>query len=96
MPRPKLGPPPIPKSPLRKTEAPSDKRVYPWRFVIGQSIYVLPVENGHVLRDREELVDVVGGELWMGAPHLHVRDAYGVTWRVPQIHCSSLPFPKDR
>lgn len=58
---------------------------YPWRFRLGATVYV----KGHPLHDT---FSVVGGELWMGFPHLHLFDKDGRTLRVPQIHCSSKPI----
>jgi hypothetical protein len=42
----------------------------------------------HALQHSRPL-KVVGGELWMGCPHLHLIDHQGQVWRVPQLHTSS-------
>ena len=44
------------------------------------------------MSDPQLLHIVIGGELWMGWPHLHVLDSDGKKVRVPQIHCSSKPI----
>lgn len=70
--------------------APGSLTHFPWRFTLGQDVYIfdqLPTQS----------VRVVGGELFMGWPHLHVEDAQGHTWRIPQIHAMSKPLtPKLR
>lgn len=60
-------------------------RVYPWRFRIGDLVYI----KGHPL---DETYTVTGGELWLGFPHLKLYHRDGSMWRVPQIHCSSKPI----
>lgn len=76
----------IPSVPMTLAATPAEtNQVYPWRFRIGSAVYV----KGHPLDER---FTVLGGELWMGFPHLHLYDCDGRTWRVPQIHCSSKPI----
>jgi len=75
-------PPVIPTKPQRKAPAPENAYVYPWRFRIGDVIYAL----GH-----STSFTVVGGELWMGCPHVHATAVDGRLWRLPQLHCSSRP-----
>ena len=75
-------PPVIPTSPRHKAAAPEERLVYPWRFRLGDVIYAL----GH-----STSFTVVGGELWMGCPHVLAADILGRTWRLPQLHCSSRP-----
>jgi hypothetical protein len=55
---------------------------YPWKFTLGQNVYA----QGRI--DATSL-KVIGGELHLGYPHLHVVDAYGHQWRIPQIHCTA-------
>ena len=64
---------------------PTDTRPYPWRFSLGDEVYVLGHTNAVTFK-------VVGGELWMGFPHLHAVGPDGKTWRLPQLHCSSRPI----
>ena len=70
---------------------PGELRSYPWRFKLGDGAYVLG-------RPQDRSLEVVGGELWMGFPHLLLRDHEDDIWRVPQLHCSSKPitFRTDR
>lgn len=76
----------IPSVPMTLAPAPVDShQVYPWRFRIGSLVYV----KGHPLEDT---FTVIGGELWLGFPHLHLYDRDGRTWRIPQLHCSSKPI----
>lgn len=58
---------------------------YPWRFRLGDTVYL----RG---RSNTETYEVIGGELWLNFPHLHVRDITDNIWRVPQLHCSSKPI----
>lgn len=58
---------------------------YPWRFRLGDTVYV----RG---RPQDSTCKVVGGELWMGCPHLTVVDYAGQAWRVAQIECSPRPI----
>jgi hypothetical protein len=62
---------------------PDLKPQYPWRFSIGQFIHAL---------HHTTTLQVTGGELWMGCPHLHAVDIHGKTWRIPQLHASSTPI----
>lgn len=75
-------PPVIPTKPVRKAPGPENAYVYPWRFRLGDVVYALGHSNSFT---------VVGGELWMGCPHLLAADILGRTWRLPQLHCSSRP-----
>jgi hypothetical protein len=63
----------------------ADRLTPPWRFRLGDNIYV----RG---RGFDETFKVVGGELWLGFPHLTLVDPAGRTWRVAQIECSSRPI----
>lgn len=75
--------------PLVTTEVPTPEigsiRVFPWRFTLGSDVYLST-------QLHSEPAKVIGGELFLGWPHLHVLDAEGRTWRVPQIHCLSKPI----
>ena len=75
----------------KSTTEPGELRAYPWRFILGQPAYVLG-------RPQDLPIEVVGGELWMGCPHLRLLDRDGDVWRVAQLHCSSKPitFARDR
>ena len=66
----------------RKTAAPAPGKeaVFPWRWKLGDRVYAL----GH-----SDSLRVLGGELWIGCPHLHLIDGEGMVWRVPQLHTSS-------
>lgn len=64
---------------------PADHPRYPWRFSLGDNIYLLR-------RTQDTTFEVIGGELHLRCPHLHVRDVLGATWRVPQLHASSKPI----
>lgn len=75
--------PTIPSRAVALAAEPGPTLAYPWRFTLGQHIYAL----GHI-----NSVQVVGGELWLGFPHLHCADWSGKTWRIPQIHCSAKPI----
>jgi hypothetical protein len=77
----------IPTVPMSRAPEPTESLPcpYPWRFRIGSLVYIV----GRPLHDT---FTVVGGELWLGWPHLKVYDRDGLTWRVPQIHCSSKPI----
>lgn len=66
----------------RLAPTPIHKPTFPWRFSLGDFVYVWK-------RPSTETVEVIGGELWCNFPHLLVRDAAGDTWRIPQLHCSS-------
>lgn len=70
--------------------SPIHKPTYPWRFCLGDYVYVLD-------RASSSTYEVIGGELWCNFPHLHVRDTSGDVWRVPQLHCSSktITFKKN-
>lgn len=73
------------KPTLRPTAAspePGDKPQYPWRFILGQDVYALQ----HPVKDAFK---VIGGELFMGFPHLFLLSPAGETWRIPQLHVSS-------
>ena len=72
----------IPSVPLSLAPVPTHHRPYPWRFSLGDTVYVL----GH---PSAASFKVVGGELWFSFPHLHLVDETGHTWRIPQLHCSS-------
>jgi len=75
----------MPTIPSRRTPLapePTATRTHPWRFTLGDTIYAL----GHPAS-----FTVVGGELWLGCPHLHAVDIDGRTWRLPQLHCASRP-----
>lgn len=63
---------------------PGSTRAFPWRFTLGQNVYTT-----HQLTERP--LKIIGGELWLGFPHLHLLDENGHQWRVPQLHCSSKP-----
>ena len=92
----KVGVAHIPRSGRKAPQPTTTERVYPWRFLLGETVYVVPYENGRRGRGDGELMSVDGGELWMGCPHLLLRDAYGATWRVPQLHCSGAPLPREK
>lgn len=64
----------------RLAPEPQGDAVYPWRWKLGQQVYAL---------GRSEPLKVIGGELWVGCPHLHLLDGEGKVWRVPQLHTSS-------
>lgn len=79
----------------RKARKPAEgERVYPWRFRMGQDVYVLSMKDGIRQPGTGELATVVGGELVNGCPHLHIYDAWGAVMRVPQLHCSSQPVQR--
>ncbi len=63
---------------------PTSAPVYPWRFTLGQTVYAL----GWPSTDN---FTIVGGELWMGFPHLIALDRDGKAWRLPQLHCATKP-----
>lgn len=69
-------------APTPRTATPGDKPTYPWKYHIGQNIYV----RGWPLT---ESVQIIGGELWLGCPHYLALDGDGRTWRLPQLHVSS-------
>jgi hypothetical protein len=69
----------------RIAETPGHDVVHPWRWQLGRTVHAL----GHA-----EPLKVVGGELWLGCPHLHLIDGDGVVWRVPQLHTSSKVFSR--
>lgn len=77
--------PPIPTGSMALAPVPTELRPFPWRFSLGDEVYVLG-------RPSDSTYKVVGGELWMGFPHLHAVGPAGKTWRFPQIHCSSRPI----
>jgi hypothetical protein len=77
--------PPIPTKPVPLAPEPGDLRTYPWRFQLGETAYV----KGWPL---DSTFTVVGGELWLGFPHLQLVDPAGKLWRIPQLHCSSKPI----
>ncbi len=68
-----------------RAATPGDKAAYPWKYRIGQRLYV----RGWPLSDT---VQVLGGELWVGCPHYLALDGDGKTWRLPQLHVSSKPI----
>jgi hypothetical protein len=76
---------PLPPPNARLTPEPGEKRAYPWRFRVNDRVYLLS-------HPFEQTFTVIGGELWMGFPHLKVLDLDGKCWRVPQIHASSKPI----
>jgi hypothetical protein len=63
----------------------NDRLIPPWRFRLGDVVYV----RG---RSQDSTFKIIGGELWMGCPHLTVLDLDGKAWRVAQIECSSKPI----
>lgn len=73
----------IKHGPLAPT--PGVMAAHPWRFVLGQHVYLAGSTPTRTL-------EVVGGELHRGFPHLHLRDIYGHTHRVPQLAASSKPI----
>lgn len=75
----------LPSRRIGLAPAPTNQRPYPWRFSLGDIVYVLDQPHNAVFK-------VVGGELWVNFPHLHLEDAKGATWRVPQIRCSPKPI----
>lgn len=75
----------IPSVPMSVAPAPTHHKPYPWRFSLDEYVHVLGQPPQFTFR-------VTGGELWIGWPHLHLQDAAGTTWRVPQIHCSTKPI----
>jgi len=62
---------------------PTDRLVYPWRFRLGEVVYAIGQPTSFT---------VVGGEIWMGCPHLLTAGIDGRTWRLPQIHCATKPI----
>jgi hypothetical protein len=58
---------------------------HPWRFTLGQHVYLAG-------RPPTFTYQVTGGELHLGFPHLHLSDALGHTYRVPQLCVSSKPI----
>lgn len=82
--------PVIPTVPVLLSPEPGTELSYPWRFRLGDRLYILG-------RPLTSTYKVVGGELWLGFPHVHVATEDGKTLRVPQLHCSSKPitFRKD-
>lgn len=64
---------------------PGQRPVFPWRFYMGQEVYLST-------QITTEPLKVVGGEIWMNFPHLHVLDAAGAVWRVPQLQVMSKPL----
>lgn len=65
-----------------KAPHPSDTKQYPWRFRVGDDVYVWKQRDEFSLR-------VVGGELYYGCPHLFLQDHEDQLWRVPQIQVTS-------
>jgi len=63
---------------------PGELLQHPWCFTIGQEVYVAG--------RPQYKYKVLGGELWVGFPHLHLLDESGQTWRIPQLHVSSKPI----
>lgn len=63
----------------------NDRLTRPWRFRLGDVVYV----RG---RSQDRTFKIIGGELWMGCPHLTVLDLDGKAWRVAQIECSPRPI----
>lgn len=63
----------------------NSRLTHPWRFRLGDVVYV----RGRAL---DSTYKIVGGELWMGCPHLTLLDLDGKAWRVAQIECSSKPI----
>lgn len=74
---------PVLSSTTRPANNPSTRIVYPWRFRLGEWVHV----RGHQWHRRT--VQVVGGVLHHGFPHLDVRTASGQYWRIPQIHVTA-------
>lgn len=72
-------------APTKHAPEPGTERCYPWRFKVGDYVHVLNAP-------REGSFQVVGGELWMGCPHLHCQALDGSTWRIPQLRCSAKPI----
>ncbi len=68
--------------------SPTQERVFPWRFVVGQRAYVYGAPGVNVMPASDSELKVIGGELHNGWPHLFLEDVWGVCWRVPQIHVS--------
>lgn len=68
----------------RPFSEPGTKLQHPWRFTLGQHV--------HVLGTHTSTLQVVGGTLLHGFPHLHALDIWGATWQIPQIHASSTPL----
>lgn len=63
---------------------PADLMQHPWRFRLGQDVYI----SGH----PQYSYKVTGGELHLGFPHLHLLDSAGITWRISQLRVSSKPL----
>jgi hypothetical protein len=59
---------------------------HPWRFAVGQYIYLAS-------HPQNISFEVIGGELHLGFPHLHLRDITGSILRVSQLSASSKPIP---
>lgn len=66
------------------TPEPDTKLRHPWRFTLGQHV--------HVIGAHTSTLQVIGGELCNGFPHLHLLDIWGATWKIPQLHASSSPL----
>jgi len=77
--------PPIPTKSVTLAPEPGDLRTYPWRFQLGELVYIKGWPT-------DEVLTVIGGELWLGFPHLRLYHRDGTTWRIPQLHCSSKPI----
>lgn len=69
---------------LKCAPTPGTIRDWPWEFCLGQEVYL----HNWV---GEAPFKVVGGELWMNWPHLHLLAPDGTTWRIPQIHVLTRP-----
>lgn len=79
----------IKKHPLveSKAKAPSPSEtqlVYPWRFKVGEYVYVIGEIS--TLYGFDSTYMITGGELYYGCPHLYVIDKETRIWRIPQIH----------
>lgn len=67
----------------RLSPEPGMKPKFPWRFALGDFVYI---------HGRRSSAEIVGGELHGSFPHLYLRDPAGDIWRIPQLHCSSTPI----
>lgn len=79
--------PRIPYHPgIRLASQPSDAINYPWRFTLGEWVFIRGFASEKTFQIRD-------GFIHKGMPHLIVRSSYsGGTWRIPQLHASSSPI----
>lgn len=80
----------VPTASTRLTSEPSDEIRYPWRFLLGEWVFIRGFSS-------EKTFQIRGGFIHRGMPHLIVRSSYsGGTWRIPQLHASPNPISATR